>query len=65
MENTRAVQIPEAIYEAVERRFAQQFGSVEECVVAVLKELVRDDVLEMDEREQQIVEDRLRALGYV
>jgi hypothetical protein len=65
MEATRNIQLPEELCEAVERRFVNRFGSVEECLIAVLSELVREDALKLDEREQHIIENRLRALGYV
>lgn len=62
---TRSLELPEELCQAVERRFAERFGSLEECLIAVLNELVREDALKMDEQEEQIIEDRLRALGYV
>ena len=65
MELTRNIQLPEELCEAVERRFVKRFGSVEECLIAVLNELVRNDALKMNELEQHIIENRLRALGYV
>jgi hypothetical protein len=38
---------------------------LEELLTATLNELLRDDALRMDEQEQQIIEARLKALGYV
>jgi hypothetical protein len=38
---------------------------LEEFLTAMLNELLRDDARRMDEQEQQIIEARLKALGYV
>jgi hypothetical protein len=65
MNNTRNVQLPEDLCQAAETRFGNRFASVNELIVSVLQELLREDVLKMDERELQVIEQRLRGLGYV
>ena len=65
MDEMRNVALPEELCRAAEERFSHRFGSLEEFLTAALNELLRDDALRMDEREQQIVEERLKALGYV
>jgi hypothetical protein len=65
MDEMRNVALPEQLCRAAEERFSHRFGSLEEFLTAALNELLRDDALRMDEREQQIVEERLKALGYV
>jgi hypothetical protein len=50
---------------AAEEKFSHRFGTLEELLTATLNELLRDDALRMDEQEQQIIEARLKALGYV
>ena len=61
----RTVTLREDLCDAVEQKFAHRFGGIEELLTAVLEELVRDDALQMDEKEQQIIEERLKGLGYI
>ena len=65
MNSTRSVCLPEELCQAAEKRFGQRFASVDELIVSMLQELLRDDASKMDERELQIIEQRLRGLGYV
>jgi hypothetical protein len=65
MNETRKVILPEQLCRAAEEKFSHRFGSLEEFLTAALNELLRDDALRMDEQEQQIIEARLKALGYV
>jgi hypothetical protein len=65
MNEMRNIALPEPLCRAAEERFSHRFGSLEEFLTVALYELLRDDALRMDEREQQIVEERLKALGYV
>jgi hypothetical protein len=65
MNETRKVILPEQLCRVAEEKFSHRFGSLEEFLTTVLSELLRDDALRMDEQEQQIIEARLKALGYV
>jgi hypothetical protein len=65
MDVMRTIQLPADLCEAAEKKFSGRFGSVEELLEVTLRELLRDGALKMDEHEQQIIEERLRALGYV
>jgi hypothetical protein len=65
MNVTRTILLPIELCEAAEKRFSGRFGSVEGLLTAVLKELLRDGALELDKQEQEIIEARLKALGYV
>jgi hypothetical protein len=65
MNETRKVILPEQLCRAAEEKFSHRFGSLEEFLTAALSELLRDDALRMDQQEQQIIESRLKALGYV
>ena len=65
MSNTRNVHVPEELCLAAEKMFAQQFNSIDELVASLLRELLRDDAVKMDEGELEIIEQRLRGLGYV
>ncbi len=50
---------------AAEERFGQSFGSLEDLLGFVLRELLRDEARQLDQSEQRIVEERLRELGYI
>ena len=63
--NTRMIALPKELCETAEQKFSARFNSVSELLTALLTELVREDATRMDEREQQVIEERLRALGYV
>jgi len=61
----REVSLPADLCEAAQERFGKQFAKVEDLLVFVLKELVRDDAFKMDENEQRMIEERLKGLGYL
>jgi len=65
MNGTRSICLPEELCRAAELRFADRFSSVDELVANLLQELLRDDASKMDEHELEIIEHRLRGLGYV
>lgn len=65
MGELRNVALPEELCRTVERKFAHRFGRVEEVLTAALEELVRVDAVRMDEKEEQIIEERLKGLGYI
>ena len=64
-ENVRQVRLPAELCRQAEARYAARHGSLEQFLIHVLQELVRDDAAQMDLAEQQIIEARLRDLGYV
>lgn len=61
----RELQLPADICEAAEKQFGTQFANLEELLVFVLRELVREDSRKLDESDQQMIEARLRELGYL
>jgi hypothetical protein len=61
----RDVRLPAELCNDAERRFAGRFGSLEELLVFVLRELLRDEATHMDEVEQRVIEQRLKDLGYI
>jgi hypothetical protein len=61
----RTVAIPEELCRAAERKFAHRFGTLDELLAELLKELLRDDALVNDENEQRVIEERLKGLGYI
>lgn len=65
MDSKRTVRLPEELCGAVEKKFAHRFDGLEELLMAALTELVRDDAQKRDEKEQQIIEERLKGLGYI
>jgi hypothetical protein len=65
MDGKRTIALPEDMCSVAEQKFAHRFGGLEELLTAVLVELGREDALKMDEKEQQIIEERLKGLGYI
>jgi hypothetical protein len=65
MTEMREVRLPADLCAAVEKEFGQRFGSLEELLVVVLRDLSRDEASRFDEAEQKLVEERLRELGYM
>jgi Arc/MetJ-type ribon-helix-helix transcriptional regulator len=63
--NTRNIAVPEELCRRAEEKFADRFSSTDELIVFLLRELLRNDALKMDEQEQKMIEERLRGLGYV
>jgi hypothetical protein len=61
----RDVRLPAELCSDAERRFAARFGNVEELLIFVLQELLRDHATLMDQAEQRVIEQRLKDLGYI
>ncbi len=61
----REVHLPADLCDKAERIFGARFGSIEELLVFLLRELLRDDAAKMDEAERRVIEERLRDLGYI
>lgn len=64
MTDMRAVNLPGDLCVRAEKKF-EKFGDLEKLLEYVLKELLRDDAGQADEREQGIIEQRLKELGYL
>lgn len=65
MNEMRSILLPEELCVKAEKKFGPRFGNLTEFLSAVVAELLRDEAVAMDEREQKIIEERLRNLGYV
>jgi hypothetical protein len=65
MIETREVRLPADLCEAAEKKFGAKFANVEDLLVFVLQDLLRDDASRFDQAELQLVEQRLRDLGYM
>lgn len=61
----RSVQLPADLCATAEQTFRERFAGIEELLAFVLRELVRDDAVRMDQDEQKFVEQRLKDLGYL
>lgn len=62
---TRVLELPADLCAQAERKFGQQFTNVSDLLTFVLKELLCDRALQMDLAEENLVEERLRELGYI
>jgi len=62
---SRQVSVPEHLCSAAEELYGKRFPSVEELIVFLLEEITRGDAARLDEEEQHILEERLKALGYL
>ena len=59
--SSRQIALPEPLCVAVEKRF----GNLESFLTFVMGELLRDEAAVLDRKEQRLVEERLRDLGYL
>lgn len=64
-ESTRELRLPAGLCRAAEEKFGKRFGNIEELLIFVLRELLREDAEQRDENESRIIEQRLRDLGYM
>lgn len=60
----RELKLPADLCELAEKKFGERAGGLEPFLISVLKELLRDDAEQMDRKEQQLIEQRLKDLGY-
>jgi hypothetical protein len=61
----RALQLPDDLCLAVENKYKSHFRGIEELLVFVLEDLASDGAINADESELQLIEQRLRDLGYL
>ena len=61
----RTVSLPAELCVQAEKRFGERFGSLEQLLEFVLRDLLRDEAAKADEGEQRLIEQRLRELGYI
>ncbi len=69
-EETKAVSLPAKLYDDIEKRVGDsEFGTVDEYVIFVLEEVLKEEGGEEDrafsEEEEAEVKKRLKALGYL
>jgi hypothetical protein len=61
----RTINLPEDLCAAAEKSLAGQFDSFEALLGFLLREVVQDDAGTLDRAEQEIVNQRLKDLGYL
>jgi len=61
----RTIQLPGELCTAAEKRYGSSFGSLEELLIFILENLTNDDTRMADQIERQMIEERLRDLGYL
>lgn len=61
----RTVNLPEELCAAAEHRYGARFASLEQMLVFLLEEITRPDAVRLDQEEEQIVQQRLKELGYL
>ena len=65
MPQYRTVELPEDLCVAADKWSHGRFDNLETMIRVVLEEIVRNDSREFDEMEEQLLEQRLRDLGYL
>ena len=65
MTQTRDVKLPADLCAAAELKFGSSFAGVDDLLSFVLQALLRYPGSELDKAEEQLVEKRLRELGYL
>ena len=61
----RSVRLPEELCEKAEQWMGSRFGSLESLITFVLQEIITDEGTKMDQEEEEMVQQRLRDLGYI
>lgn len=61
----RTVNLPEDLCSAAEKSLKGRFDSLEALLSFLLQEIAKDEAGRFDEADEQIIEQRLRDLGYL
>lgn len=61
----RSVSLPEDLCAQAEKWMAGQFDSLEALLSFILQEIVKNDAGKLDLADEEIVEQRLKDLGYI
>ena len=64
-DNCRTVHLPEDLCSTLEQRYSHQFANIEGLITFVLQDLGNLRAGELDRQELEIVERRLKDLGYL
>lgn len=65
MNQYRSVRLPEELCERAEDWLKGRFESLEALLTFALQEIINDDGRKLDQQEEEMVQQRLRDLGYL
>jgi hypothetical protein len=65
MAQYRTVSLPDDLCAEAEKQLAGRFDSIETLLTFLLQEITKTDSNKFDRAEEQIIEQRLRDLGYM
>ena len=65
MAQYRTVSLPEDLCAAAEKQLPDQFDSLEALLRFLLQEITNDESNQFDQAEEEIIQRRLRDLGYM
>jgi hypothetical protein len=65
MTKVRTVSLPQDLCAEAERQFGGRFDNIEALLTFVLQEITKADTSLLDQAEEQIIEKRLKDLGYL
>lgn len=65
MPQYRTINLPADLCVAAEKFAAGRFDNLESLVSFLLQEILKDEGVKFDQAEEQLIEQRLRDLGYI
>jgi hypothetical protein len=65
MTQYRTVNLPEDLCAAAEKRLTDRFDNLQALLSFLLQEIAKDEASRLDQAEEQVLEQRLRDLGYI
>jgi hypothetical protein len=65
MTQYRSINLPEDLCAAAEKYAAGRFDSLEALVSFLLQEILKDEGVKFDRAEEEMIEQRLKDLGYI
>jgi hypothetical protein len=65
MTQLRTVSLPQDLCAEAERQFGSRFDNLEALLTFVLQEVTKVDASLLDQAEEQMIEQRLKDLGYL
>jgi hypothetical protein len=61
----RSVQLPESLCSEAEAWLKGRFENLEALIIFSLQEIIKDEGTKLDQQEEEMVQQRLRDLGYI
>ena len=61
----RSLQIPEELCAQAERWLRGRFNNLEDLVAFALEEIIKEESAKLDQQEEEMVQQRLKDLGYI